>query len=239
MGETMATGIVIVVLFIYLILMGFLVAAYVLQSLAFHTLARRRGIANPWLAWIPCGNYWIAGALARDHDKQNGIDRRWDKTLLILSVASIASFFVIYIVFFILIIMLGLEPSNETLTEEFALKMIAPIVIFYIVLILVMVAMMALQTLTYVCVYKIFESTVPEKTLKYFLIYLLVPFAAPFCLFACRNKGYQHPDPMAYIYNPVDKNYCYYHSTPTEQVPETPIIQNTKPQPEQLEQPEE
>ena len=39
--------------------------------------------------------------------------------------------------------------------------------------------------------FKIFESTVPDKALKYFLISLVVPFAAPICLFLCRNKGYE------------------------------------------------
>lgn len=229
MGEAVAIGVLVVLIFVYLLLMGFLIVSYVFQSLALHTLARRRGIANPWLAWIPFGDYWIIGALARDYDKQKGINRRWDKVLLFLSIAGIASFFVIYIVLFVLIIMLGLQTSDGTLTDEIALEMITPILIVYVFLILVMIAMMALQALTYVCTYKIFESTVPEKALKHFLIYLLVPFAAPFCLFACRNKGYENPDPMAYIYNPVDKDYSYYRPTVTGSTPADEVVTNPQP----------
>ena len=53
MGELISSGLLIVLILIYLILIGFLILNYVLQSLSLHTLARRRGIANPWLAWIP------------------------------------------------------------------------------------------------------------------------------------------------------------------------------------------
>lgn len=214
MGEAVAIGVLLVLIFVYLILMGFLILNYVLQSLSLHTLARRRGIANPWLAWIPFGDSWIIGALARDYDKQKGISRRWDKILLILSIVGIATFFVVYIAFFVYLIinMASLESAGVTYGEDIAFELLGGILVFYVLLIASAVVMSAVTALTYICLFKIFESTVPEKAIKHFLIYLLVPFAAPFCLFACRNKGYEHPDPMAYIYNPVDKDYTYYRN---------------------------
>lgn len=223
MGEAVAIGVLVVLFFVYVLLMGFLIANYILQSLALHTLARRRGIANPWLAWIPYGDYWIIGSLARDHDKQQGCDRRWDKVLLVLSIVGIASFLVVYIALFVFVIInaINMEAAGITYGEDIAVEMLGGLVVFYVLLIAVIVVMAALQALTYVCVYKIFESTVAEKALKYFLIYLLVPFAAPICLFLCRNKGYQHPDPMAYIYNPVNKNYSYYQTNVANPVVET------------------
>ncbi len=242
MGENMALAFGLIVILIYLLLLAYLIFAYVLQSIALHTLSRRRGIANPWLAWIPYGNYWIIGALARDYDKKNNINRRWDKVLLILSIAGIASFVVIYIALFVFVILnaISMEAASGTINEEaFVFEMLGGIIALYVALIAVMVVMMALQTLSYVCTYKIFESTVPEKALKYFLIYLLVPFAAPICLFLCRNKGYQHPDPLAYIYNPVDKDYSYYRPSPVVQTfSETPVTNTEataeRPQPEQI-----
>ncbi len=32
------------------------VAGYILSSLGFYTLAKRRGIRHPWLSWIPVAN---------------------------------------------------------------------------------------------------------------------------------------------------------------------------------------
>lgn len=231
MGEAVAIGLVAVLILVYLLLMGFLILNYVFQSLSLHTLARRRGIANPWLAWIPFGDSWIIGALARDYDKQNGISRRWDKILLILSIVGIATFSVIYIAFFVYLIIniATLDSAGVTYGEDIAFEMLGGILVFYVLLIASAVIMSAVTALTYICLYKIFESTVPEKAIKYFLIYLLVPFAAPFCLFACRNKGYEHPDPMAYIYNPVDKDYTYYRPAVTESTPADEVITSSQP----------
>ncbi len=194
--ETMVAAIVLIVIALaYLFLLGYAIFSYVLTSRALHTLARRRGIANPWLAWIPYGNYWIMGALAKDYDKKNGINRKWDNILLTLSLIASITFIVVYIVLliFMFVNIATLDAAGDNVTAEMATEFIVPFVIIYIVLILVMMLMMALQALVYICTYKIFESTVPEKSLKYFLLYMLVPFAGPICLFNCRNRGYEMP----------------------------------------------
>ena len=218
MNESIAAGVVIILLFVYLVILGIGIASYILQSLALHTLSKRRGIANPWLAWLPFGNYWIIGSLARDYDRQKGIHRRWDTTLLILSLVGFALFLVAYIALIVFVIVNAVNNDiyAEAYNEVFISNMFGSLLVFYVLLIVALVGMMALQALVYVCIYKIFESTVPQESLKYFLIYLLVPFAAPICLFICRNKGYQHPDPLAYLYAPVNKNYTYYRVPPEQ-----------------------
>ncbi len=228
-SENLALGVIFAFVFIYLLLFGILIATYILQSLSLHTLARRRGIASPWLAWLPYGNYWIIGSLARDYDKQNNIQRRWDKTLLTLSIVFSASYLIIYfaVIFGTIIAMLNMDAA--TMPEDTA---VAIVLIVFSSFIPIMIIATALQIITYICFFKIFESTVPEKALKYFLLSLLVPFAQPICLFLCRNKGYQHPDPMAYIYNPVNKNYTYYRN-PAEfsaSIEEVPDSTNDAPQ---------
>jgi len=225
-SENLAMGVIFAFVFIYLLLFGILIATYILQSLSLHTLARRRGIASPWLAWLPYGNYWIIGSLARDYDKQNNIQRRWDKTLLTLSIVFSASYLIIYfaVIFGTLITMLNMDAA--TMPEETAVAIV--LVVFSAFIPIVIIAT-ALQIITYICFFKIFESTVPEKALKYFLLSLLLPLAQPICLFLCRNKGYQHPDPMAYIYNPVNKNYSYYRPTVNESVPDNEVVANSQP----------
>lgn len=41
------------------------IAAYVLVSLALYTMAQRRGIANPWLAWVPIADLYILALILR------------------------------------------------------------------------------------------------------------------------------------------------------------------------------
>lgn len=217
--------IALIFIFIYLSMFGVLIASYILQSLAFHTLARRRGISNPWLAWLPYGNYWIIGSIARDYDKKNGINRRWDKTSLILSIVYAATYFVTYIGFIIGIMIAAMSLDSATMSEETSIVILLVVVLMFIPVMLIAIA---LQAVIYICIYKIYESTVPEKALKYFILGMLVPFAQPICLFLCRNKGYEHPDQMAYIYNPVNKDYSYINPVET-----TETVETTEPLPEQ------
>lgn len=39
------------------------VVFYCLMAVGLMTMAKKRGIENPWLAWIPIGNYYILGQL--------------------------------------------------------------------------------------------------------------------------------------------------------------------------------
>ena len=43
---------------------GLSLLVYILQALALYTIAKRRGINKPWLAWIPFGSSWILGSLS-------------------------------------------------------------------------------------------------------------------------------------------------------------------------------
>ena len=50
---------------IYNVLMfGLSIAAYVLQALGLYTIAKRRGISNPWLAWVPVAWVWVLGSIS-------------------------------------------------------------------------------------------------------------------------------------------------------------------------------
>ena len=55
---------VIVYLVILLVALGFGMVWYVLQSLGLYTIAERRGIRNPWLAWVPVANMWVLGSIS-------------------------------------------------------------------------------------------------------------------------------------------------------------------------------
>lgn len=165
----------------------YFIVAYILQAISLQTIAKRRGISKPWLAWIPFGINWIVGAIARDHDKRNGINRRWDKILLTISLIAGLLCFVLEVLAVIALIWIAMNSANSYMSEEGALIIV---LLLYSLLIPILFLVSIFSVLQTICVFKIFESTVPKRALTYFMIYFIVPFAAPFCLFACRNKGY-------------------------------------------------
>lgn len=65
--------------------------AYVLTAYSFYTIAQRRGINNPWMAWVPVLQLWILGAIADDYQrkaKNTASGKR--KILLGLVIAKVA-----------------------------------------------------------------------------------------------------------------------------------------------------
>lgn len=182
------SGIMLIFIFaVYGLLFAYLIFTYVMQAIALQTIAKRRSIAHPWLAWVPYGVNWILGAIVSEYDLKNGIKRRWDKVLLTFSVIISAFEVLSYVAIFIGIIWTAMNMRGYMSEEDVRLLTM----FMYIALIPTILLASVYSILATICVFKIFESTVPEKALTYFLIYLLVPFAAPICLFACRNKGYE------------------------------------------------
>ena len=70
------------------------VATYVLVALGLYTIAKRRGIRKPWLAWIPVANMWLLGCIsdqyryvARNQEKSK---RKLMLTLTIITIIAVA-----------------------------------------------------------------------------------------------------------------------------------------------------
>ena len=202
MNNTGSIALVVMVVycaFICIVMIAGLVS-YIFTSLSYYTIAQRRQIKNPWLAWIPVGNYWIIGSIADDYDKRNGLNRNWRKVLLTLTLVIYATLIAFYIIMMVSVISMAMSTDFSNFTGAPPVEFIALIIGMYIAFFAILIPAAALGACTYVCMYKIFESTVPEKSLKYFLLSILVPFASVVCLWRCRNQGYSNlPEQNNYI----------------------------------------
>lgn len=192
-----ALGAIAIVLVIYLILMGLAVANYIMTSLALYKIADRRKIPNPWMAWIPFASDWLIGHITDDYDEKNGFKRKWRVVLLTLSLVAVGGLVIGYVVLLIGVIFTTIQYVNTEPDES----IIAFLAIFYIFLIVMAMIASAQSFCKAVCMYKIYESTVPEKAVKYLLLYLLVPLAGAICLLKCKDEGY----PFSKIVEPVEE----------------------------------
>ena len=188
---------VVVALLLYLFFSAILFARYILYSLGLMGLAKRTGVKNAWLAWIPVANVYVLGATADMLEEKRGLSHKWSKFLLILTVAVAALFTLFFVSLIALVVYIGMmegigatSPDAFFAGEMFLLPMIA----FYLIYIVLIVISMALSYLNIICVYKIFEEIAPQKSIKYFLIYVLVPFGDVYCLFKCKKLI---PEPAA------------------------------------------
>ncbi len=180
-----STDVILSILLVYFAIFGLVIADYVMRSLALQTIAARRNIENPWLAWIPVANSWIIGSIADDYDAHNGIKRRWRVVLLTLSIVYIVVYITMYI--FMAIYMISMTARFESATSEVGevLLTILPIYIFLIIICLVVALYYALSC---ICNFKVFESTVPDKAVLYTILSMLIPMAGSICLLLSKDK---------------------------------------------------
>jgi len=186
MNEFIGFLIVFAVLLIYVGIIGVCVADYIMSSLGLYRLASRRGISKPWLAWIPVVNIWTVGAVVDEYDGKQGFNRKWRVALLTLTVIVVGGIVLGYSAMFGFAFS---QMDNTSLNMEAFLGVFIP---SYIIILGAAFCAMALIACQSVCLYKIYESTVPEKALKYLLLSMLVPLAEAICLLRCSEKGYDN-----------------------------------------------
>ena len=188
---------ILLVAYLFLILVG--IASYIMNAVALQKIASKRLIQNAWLAWIPIASSWLIGSIADEYDEKNGIKRKWRVVLLVLSLISVIGIFVGYVGMVVSVVVMTMQ---ETMSPELP-NMIGLFIGAYVFILVAAIVATALNICNMICLYKIFESTVPEKSVKYLLISLLVPLGQSICLLICRNKGYE----KVLVPNPVDPTY--------------------------------
>lgn len=177
-----------ILLVVYLLLIGFGIANYIMNAVALQKIASKRLIPNSWLAWIPVASLWVTGSIADEYDEKNGIKRKWRVTLLVLYFISMGGLVISYIGFIGLIVAMSIQPD---ITTTDVAGVVGGFVGAYILVLIAALIASAQNICNTICLYKIYESTVPEKSVKYLLLSLLVPLAKGICLLRCRNQGYE------------------------------------------------
>ena len=181
--EAMGAGAFGVFIVAYILVMLFAMAwsmvVYVLYSLGIYTVAQRRGIRHPWLAWVPLGNIWMLGSISDQYQYlAKGKIKNRRKVLLGLCIALLLACFVWVI---------GLTVSAIAGTEIAAvLWMLLGMLGVFGVAIVVLV-------LEYMTLYDLFQSCQPSNATLYLVLAILFNVTLPFFVFACRKKDLGMP----------------------------------------------
>ncbi len=172
-----------------LVIMALSLAQYILMSLGTYTMAKRRGIQKPWLAWIPIGSSWILGSLSDQYQYVvKGQVKNKRKILLVLQIVSgvaFVAFFAVYISLIVnVVIDLGMDPELTTISSK-----IISSVLWMLFLCLAMAGVaIATAVVQYMALYDVFRSCEPGNATLYLVLSILVSITMPIFLFICRNK---------------------------------------------------
>lgn len=154
--------------------------AYVLQALALYTIAKRRGLSCPWLAWVPVADGWILGAVS-DQYRETVLQKKTHKRgiLLGLNVASVVVY-VLCVVAFIVWGVFAFDSMYDGSTEMeygavLALPFILSVLAILLVCLLPLIAVLIVKAVfRWMAIWDVFKSCDPQNAQIYFLVSFLL-----------------------------------------------------------------
>lgn len=160
----------------------FAVVSYVLKSIGLYTIAKRRGIQNPWLAWLPVCDYWIVGSISDQYQYvSKGVVKNKRSILLALNIVS-----------FVISGAMSLFYNGMALAMAENISMIDVSSVYFASSSLIGIATFGLSIAIFVfwhmSLYDLYSSCKPNNNLLFLLLGIFLPFLVPFFIFACRNK---------------------------------------------------
>ena len=167
----------------------FNVAAYVLTALAFYTVANRRGLSNPWLAWIPVANTWLVGSLSDQYRYVvKGENRSKRKILLTLQILAVACGIALFCLG-IGVAVSAVSGAIRNISEEQLLgQIMGPVIGILAVCVPMAGISIAYIVVRFMALYDIYNSLDSKNSVVFLVLSILFPVTEPFFLFFNRNK---------------------------------------------------
>ena len=166
------------------------VASYVLTALALYTVARRRGLKYPWLAWIPVASCWLLGSLSDQYRyvvKGEHTHRRvfllCFRILTMLLTASLLGL-VGTLCFQVFDSMMRQDVIPDLLWMQI-FRQATSLLVVGLPLLGISIAYWVFR---FMALYDVYKSMEPENAVLFLVLSILFRVTEPFFLFFSRNK---------------------------------------------------
>lgn len=185
------------------IMMAVPIAVYVLQSLSIYTIAKRRGIKKPGLAWVPVANMWTLGCISDQYRYvAKGQVKNKRKWLLGLSIGMWAA----YVVFFVCFVSFIINVASSMFYAPDHMDLIGGALGMGLSGLVMLVCAIALAVFQYMALYDLYCSCEPSNAVLYLVLSIFVSICQIIFLFLCRNKDLgmppRKPEPAEPAYLP-------------------------------------
>ena len=222
----------------YLITLAISITQYVLHALGLYAVAKRRGIRNSWLSWIPVGMLWILGSVSDQYQYvKKGKIRNRRKVLLGLALGSVVFAVIIAVSAVAMAIGGAASAGNEMMVGA----SLATIILGYVGAIVVAIVVTVFM---YIAYYDYYVSCDPNNAVLYLVLSILIPVTLPFFVFFSRKKDLgmpprKQPQPPVIetvVAEPVVSEPAEPAAEVTEPVEEEPAAESVEPEPAELPQ---
>ena len=162
---------------------------YILSAVALYTIAKRRGLKNPWLAWIPIADCWLLGSLSDQYQYVvNGQHKSKRKLLLFFRILTA----ILWVSLIGLLVSLCVHVVDSLMWGPMVsaslpsiLHQVSNLVIAALPLIGISIAYAVFR---YMALYDIYKSLDPANCVLFLVLSILFGVTEPFFLFFSRNK---------------------------------------------------
>ena len=204
MDETMGIGMVIFWLIYMLVVIAFGIAAYVLRASGMHAIAKRRGIKNPWLSWIPVADYWLLGCISDQYQYVvKGRNKSKRKVLLALNIVNAVLAVIVLACYVVIIANAVTGAMNGAGEDEMMIGIMGPMMGALGTCIPMLGVSIALTVFRYMAMYDLYSSCSPQNNVLFLVLSIFFTVTEPFFVFFNRKKDDgmppRRPEPTAYI----------------------------------------
>lgn len=165
----------------------FWLASYVLMALGLYTLAKRRGITSPWLAWLPIADSWILGSLSDQYRYVvRGQIRSKRKVLLTLNILRVVlrATIIGLIASIGASVIFGADFNNPIVVQH----LMRPSIGLLVLAALLVLTKIIVTIFYFMAMYDVYTSCDPENSVLYLVFSILFRVTRPFFVFFNRNK---------------------------------------------------
>ena len=183
-GETMFGAVFAVLVVVMLLALAVAAVFYVLQAVSLYSIADRRGIKNPWLAWVPVGCNWIMGCISDQYRYvARGEVRNKRKALLTLNIIMVVLEVAVWIFDLYMTIRFGGAVAVGAYGAVAALS-----AVFTLTSLVTAGISIAVAVISYIALYDLFRSCEPRNAGLYLVLSILLSWIMPILLMVVRKK---------------------------------------------------
>lgn len=181
---------------------------YVITACVLQTVAQRRGLPKPWMAWVPVGQLWLLGSISDHYQQTTRYNITYNRrTLLWLQIVTI--------ILLMLVMLLAIDTvscyqlmDNGVLSHIGAQHRILYNLKGIVVLsLLLLVASGLTAGFQYVALYDLYRSCDPYNSVVYLLLSIFVSIAMPILMLVVYDKddGVPQQTPLQQVQKKIMK----------------------------------
>lgn len=197
------------IFFALLLSLGIGVVFYIFRSLGLYTIAKRRGISNPWLAWIPVANGWMLGCISDQYQYvAKGKVKNKRKVLLTLQIV----YFVLYCVYYCVVIPEFMDAFIELMQTGASMEHVMSELMGFTsgaatISPFLSGISIAVTVIQYFALYDLYQSCNPDNSVLFLILSILISVTMPFLIFASRKMDLGMPPRHPQYQQPCHPNY--------------------------------